>query len=405
MLVGLAALGVATPHTVHLSANIVHAPPRSRVASRLGNGSSIPAGGSVWPTGVYWSTLQIGTPPQDFPAAIDSGSGDLDISAKGCAGCITTPPNRGYDSSASSTSQPTAPYTFSNTYETCDLKHPTAPCTIRGKVYNDQVSIGGLGPVSVRLGAIEKQDTNFDQFKQIDGVVGFTGGGGEDVFSSLVAAGACDNVWAMCMHAGARSNGTLTLGGVDARLSSGLVTYVPDAGRSFHSVTVNAFALDGPGSRTVVNVGRAAILDTGTNVLLLPTGMLKRLGDAMCGFNASLASCDALWRNECVELTEAQVDAYPPLSLQLDGIDLDMSPRDYLLRGSPLAASAGQYCLGIRSGGNLFIIGDTTMRNYYLVFDYARGKIGWAPVNKAPGGCGDVAQGELAPEHVATVAP
>ena len=45
------------------------------------------------------------------------------------------------------------------------------------------------------------------------------------------------------------------------------------------------------------------------------------------------------------------------------------------------------------------------MRNYYLVFDYARGKIGWAPVNKAPGGCGDVAQGELAPEHVATVAP
>ena len=296
----LAALGAA-PRTVHLSSTIVHAPPRSRVASRLGNGSSIPAGGSVWPTGVYWATLQVGTPPVDFPAAIDSGSGCLDISAKGCDGCVTTPPNRGYDSSASSTSRAAAPYNFSNSYETCDLKHPTRPCTIRGQVYDDQVSFGGLGPVSVKLGAIEQQDEDFDQFKQIDGVVGFTGGRDQNVFTALVKAGACDNVWAMCMHAGARSNGTLTLGGVDNRLASGPVAYVPDAGDVFHSVSVNSFALGvgplgSPGVASVpVPVGhKAAILDTGTNVLLLPPDLLAALGHAMCAGNASLASCESL---------------------------------------------------------------------------------------------------------------
>ena len=93
-----------------------------------------------------------------------------------------------------------------------------------------------------------------------------------------------------------------------------------------------------------------------------------------------------------MELSEAQVDAYPPLALVLDGIELEMSSRDYLLLGSPLASSAGQYCLGIRDGGSAggsgFIIGDTTMRNYYLVFDLEENKIGWGKVNKDT--CGSV---------------
>ena len=243
MLLLTAAAG-GVKHSVHLNRHVIDAPPRSAFLARRGNGSSIPAGGSIWPTGVYWAMLQVGTPAQNFPAAIDSGSGDLDIAGKGCVGCVTTPPNNRYDPSISSTSSTPAlpPFSFSNTYETCDLKHPTKPCTIAGKLYHDQVSFAGLGPVQVKLGSIQQQvrshsracirrrcctlvfrrcctlcnvrrrscsvsqDTNFDQFKRIDGVVGFTGGGrGEDVFSSLVAAGLCDNVWAICMSAVRRS--------------------------------------------------------------------------------------------------------------------------------------------------------------------------------------------------------
>ena len=111
----------------------------------------------------------------------------------------------------------------------------------------------------------------------------------------------------------------------------------------------------------------------------------------MCG-DASLTSCADLWGNKCVDLTDAQVDAYPPLTLNLDGADLEMSSRDYLLKGSPLATAVGQYCLGIRDGGSAggsgFIIGDTTMRNYYLVFDLEEKKIGWGKVNKDA--CGSV---------------
>ena len=46
----------------------------------------------------------------------------------------------------------------------------------------------------------------------------------------------------------------------------------------------------------------------------------------------------------------------------------------------------------------MFIIGDTTMRNYLLVFDYAQKRIGWGDVNTGPDGFGSVAEGEVALE-------
>jgi hypothetical protein len=99
MLSSVIAAAVASPPsfaTAHLGKRTTLSPPRSRVAESLvggANGSSIPADGSVWPTAIYWTYVSVGTPPVQYPVAIDSGSGDLDIGGKGCVGCVTTPPN------------------------------------------------------------------------------------------------------------------------------------------------------------------------------------------------------------------------------------------------------------------------------------------------------------------------
>ena len=379
--------------SLSVSKRYVNSPPRSRAFSVLTNGSSIPAGGAVWPTAIYWTEVKVGTPPKTFPVAIDSGSGALDISGVNCDGCPTAPPNNQYDHAASSTSNAAFPYIFSNSYQTCDLKDPTAVCTISGKLYKDQVSLAGIGPVEVTVGSIAKQTTNFDQFAEIGGVMGFTGGSQENVFSQLVASAKCDNVWALCMHPGAKSNGTITIGGVDSRLSvNGHVDYVDDVGFGFHSVNVASMVL---GSGKTIKVGKSAILDTGTNILLAPSQVMSELKTSMCSSSSSspLPHCNDLWNNKCVDLTDDQVAAYPPLTMSLDGnLKLEMSSRDYLLRGSPLASSATQYCLGIRDGGSAggsgFIIGDTTMRNYYLVFHLDEKKIGWGKVNEKM--CGSI---------------
>jgi len=78
---------------------------------------------------------------------------------------------------------------------------------------------------------------------------------------------------------------------------------------------------------------------------------MKQLEKTMCA-DSSLAQCSELWQQDgCVDITAAQVAAYPPLTMNLkDGVVLRMTSKDYLLLGSPLAKSAGQYCLGIRDG-------------------------------------------------------
>merc|ERR550539_959099 len=187
------------------------------------------------------------------------------------------------------------------------------------------------------------------------------------------------------MYPGADSNGTLTVGGVDTGLSDGPINYVKDSGFLYSSVDVSTLTLGGK----QIHVGDSAILDTGTNVLLLGSSVFNQVHQAMCS-DKSLVNCDGLWQNKCYDMTAHQVDQYPSLKFQLDGAELEMSSRDYLLVGSPLAASAGQFCLGIRNGGRTgFIIGDTTMRNYYLVFDRKQGRIGWGKVNKKT--CGSLA--------------
>ena len=265
--------------TVPLNKRLTLAPPRSRVAeqlsSSLGNGSSIPADGSVWPTAIYWTYVEIGTPAVKFPVAIDSGSGDLDVSGANCEGCVTKHPNVAYDAAKSTTAKRAFPFAFSNSYQTCDLQDPTAVCTISGGLFTDQVSLAGFGPVEVTLGSIEKQTSNFDQFKEIDGVMGFTMGTKKNVFARLVAAGKIANVWSMCMRRGSVSNGTITIGGVDPRLSiNGKVDYVPDSGHGFHSVEVASITLGGTAGGSAaasIQVGKSGILDTGTNELMLCT--------------------------------------------------------------------------------------------------------------------------------------
>ena len=74
---GAGAGSARLPRTAHLGTGLAHTPPRSRAASRIalgggrggggggggggkGGNHSIPAGGAVWPTAIYWTLVQVG---------------------------------------------------------------------------------------------------------------------------------------------------------------------------------------------------------------------------------------------------------------------------------------------------------------------------------------------------------
>lgn len=366
-----------------------------------------PAGGDVWPVAIFWIMIEVGTPPQSYPVAIDSGSDTLDIPHAGCSTCVSKAPNRFYDPANSTTSKPYpcdgscsctsgGQCGFSNSYQTCDLSNPSAVCTIEGLLYTDQVSIAPAShAVTAQFGTITSQTSNFDQFKNIDGVVGLAGGPGvSNVFQSLYAQGALPkDEFGMCFVEGKVSNGTMTVGGTDPRLHTGPFQKTPNAGApyGFYGFRFGSAGISVAGS-TIQGTGDSLfILDSGTNVLLLPETQFNSFSQILAS-NSSLPDVQQLLDGKCLPLTQAQIDDFPDITLQMTAagggapFDLVMGPRTYLLLGE----KATGYCLGVRNtgpGGDA-IVGDTTMENYYVVFDRTAGTINFAPVNRAA--CGSV---------------
>eukprot|EP01126_Amoeba_proteus_P012892 TRINITY_DN1535_c0_g1_i4.p1 TRINITY_DN1535_c0_g1~~TRINITY_DN1535_c0_g1_i4.p1 ORF type:complete len:446 (-),score=86.50 TRINITY_DN1535_c0_g1_i4:108-1445(-) len=370
---------------------------------------SFPTGGDVWPVAIYWTYLLVGTPPLPYPVAIDTGSSIMSIVGEGCDTCVKKPPNRVYKSSSSSTSQPVScddptcggdcsnnQCTFSQTYATCDLKDPNAPCTISGLWFSDLVTVGsGIKPVSIDFGTITFQTSNFDQFQNIDGLVGLIQSGPNDptdVFLSLFEAGSVpQNIFAMCllMQPGpGGSNGTITFGGIDSTLYTGAIQWTPNTNQGY-SMSLQSLNVFG---KHVTEVASEAILDSGTNVLLLPDDAFNAVAEVFyqsCSNGSNLVGiCNvprdqSLFNGKCYPLTSKQVAAYPNITLEFPGAKISMAPSTYLNLYDTQSPNPLYYCLGIRNTGpgGITIIGDTSMAAYYVIFDNVNNRIGWANVN------------------------
>lgn len=388
-----------------------------------GAAEDVSVGGGVYPQAVYWTYLEVGTPPVRSAVIFDTGSPFLNVEASRCANCLHEAPNIPYDPDASSTSSPYSsppsawnrangmapaagpgePDSWNASYYTCDAKHPMDACHMGGRLFTDKVSLAGFGPVDVVFGTIDEESANINPLQEVTGLMGIMPPAPmfaeRHVLAQLVASGACRNIFGLCLHDGASSHGTLTVGGADSRLATGLIKYVPDLRPNISAPSSDGGAIHagvhGFGVRVasmmlgVVGIewSGTAMLDSGTNILILPSDVYTAARRTMCA-DASLEHCESLWHGNCSAMSDAQIDSYPSWRFGLDGVTLEMSSRDYLLLNSPLAEAEDQRCLGISDGGPLFLFGDTTLRNYYVVHDLEHQRIGWGAVNRAT--CGSL---------------
>ena len=65
--------GTPLPSTRRLADSVQQV---NRRALNDGNGTSIAAGGDIWPVGVYWTTIEVGTPPKEVRDHVASTPGE-----------------------------------------------------------------------------------------------------------------------------------------------------------------------------------------------------------------------------------------------------------------------------------------------------------------------------------------
>jgi hypothetical protein len=315
----------------------------------------------------YYGTISIGTPPQNFQVIFDTGSSNLWVPSVACTDC----PTAQYNHDLSSTYQPDgAPL---------DLQYGGGNVT--GLFSIDTISLAdGLQVSNQRFGEatfVKAADSTggssggyYMLGPNVDGLLGLafpsiSFDGTPTVFENAVQQGAIQQP-IFSMYLGDNAPGEITFGGYDPNKFEGNLTFVDVEASGFWQIVVDEI--------TVTDVGYfqgpiQAIVDSGTSLLVGPSSEVDQIANAI-GASPDPNSLSGYAINCGAQL--------PDLVFTIGGMN-------YTVPGSSLVFPVGQnICSLAMSGsdlpdlGQLWILGDVFMREYYTVFDYGGMKVGFA---------------------------
>ncbi|KAG8903977.1 Type I transmembrane sorting receptor [Tulasnella sp. 403] len=317
---------------------------------------------------LYYGPLSIGTPFQGTTVDFDTGSSDLVIPLSSCTGGCTGPLfNSGSSSTYRATTQP-----FSITY--ADGSGAT------GKVATDTVSVAGLTVTGQGFGAVTQETGGFGGGPNAGLLgLGFTANaesGKTPFFINLANGGVLtSNVFSFYMSRGGASGSELCIGCTDSAKFTGSVSYYPldpasTGGVQYYwNIASGGFFYNGGTS----SGSFSAVIDSGTTLIYIPTAAASSFYAKIPGAKDASATLGAGFYTFPCSTNLA------PITIKYGTTQYALNPNDFNLG---LVSAGSTQCvggiIGEDIGGNLAILGDEFMKNWYSVFDYAGGRVGFA---------------------------
>jgi hypothetical protein len=309
----------------------------------------------------YIGNITIGTPPQTFRVVFDTGSSNLWVpgvkcSDYGCQGKLK------YNSRASNTYQPNG--------KPIEIHYGTG--SMKGFLDIDTVTIGGANVLSQTFGeATSLADFFHDQ--PLDGILGLAyptiaEDGVTPLFDNMISQHLVTqplfSVFLDSVEGDTMSS--IYFGAIDSSKFVGPLRYEPVVSQTYWTVKFDAFIING---KDISGCNRRAacraIVDTGTSLILGPPEAIDKLGIDV--------------KPDC-----SNWKSLPPLTIKLSVTNFTLGPEFYVVRFDD---GNGEQCnLGIQGVDGLpfWILGDTFIRAYYVVFDRGQNRVGFAPVSVKP---------------------
>lgn len=274
-----------------------------------------------------FSTIALGTPPQEFKVVLDTGSSNLWVPSSEC-GSIACYLHQKYDSSASST--------YKKNGTEFGIRYGSGE--VSGFISNDVLRIGDLSIKGQDFGETTNEPGLAFAFGRFDGILGL----GYDTiavnrvtppFYNMVNQKLLDEP-VFAFYLGSTDDGTesmATFGGVDKSHYTGKMTMIPLRRKAYWEVSLDAITF---GKDTAELDGTGVILDTGTSLIALPSTIAELLNKQMGakkGYNGQYTvECD-------------KRDSLPDMSFQLSGYNFTIGPHDYILevQGSCISSFMG----------------------------------------------------------------
>jgi hypothetical protein len=356
-----------------------------------GNSGDLSGGGIA-----YYTSVKIGTPPQEFALQVDTGSSytvvvDRNCQSSSSAGtCPSAHP--GYDPTASSSSLNVSCADISQ----CSCESGNCVVDVQyldnsganGTLYQDIVTVNELTTVSY-LGGMYSASEGFND-QNDDGIMGFAYASLSDgiptFMDALVQTENISDIFSMCLGI---ENGVLVLGGVDTTYFTDPIQWTPITKQTYYIVNMPSMTINGMNMDTS-NYGDV-IVDSGSAGMLVPNDLYNQMINAFtstcstsnnlfCG-NESLLNATG---GSCLQLDISQTSNLPTIDFTFQGTDsstftVSIRAQDYLIistaNGTPCAS------LGIFTTDSGILLGDTFMKAFYTVFDRENSRIGFAQDN------------------------
>jgi cathepsin D len=317
----------------------------------------------------YFGPITIGTPPQKFEVVFDTGSSNLWVPSKSCAGTnIACQLHHKYDSSASST--------YVSNGSTFAIQYGSG--SLSGFVSSDTVTMGDVSVHNQLFAEAVKEPGIAFVAAHFDGILGM---GFPEIsvnhippfFQNAVASGAvAEPVFAfyLAKDASESTGGELTLGGTDPSRYTGSFTYAPVTRPGYWQFTVDSLSVGGEAYAS----GLVSIADTGTSLLAGPTDLIAGIAAKIPGLTKMPTG---QYTADC-----SQIPQMPTLTFSISGTSFELTGDDYVLKITQMGVT--ECLLGMMGldvpppAGPLWILGDVFLRKYYTVFDYGNSRLGFA---------------------------
>ncbi|NWT78098.1 PEPA protein, partial [Lanius ludovicianus] len=304
----------------------------------------------------YFGTISIGTPPQEFTVVFDTGSSNLWVPSVFCSSPACRNHNR---------FNPAESSTFLSTNDTLFIAYGTGSMT--GVLGYDTVDVAGINVRNQIFGLAETEPGDFFYYTPFDGILGLAfpsiaSSGATPVFDNMMIENLVDrHLFSVYLSRDSQGGSFVLFGAIDPYYTTQGISWIPLSAETYWQITMESVSVNG--APVACSSGCQAIVDTGTTLLAVPIRALRTLLSRLGASSSGEISCEAT-RN------------LPDLIFHIHGKEFPVPPRAYVLR------SNGYCTLGLQGmdvpteEGELWILGDVFIREYYVIFDRANNKVG-----------------------------
>uniref|UniRef100_A0A8B9VBJ7 Beta-secretase 2 n=1 Tax=Anas zonorhyncha TaxID=75864 RepID=A0A8B9VBJ7_9AVES len=244
----------------------------------------------------------------------------------------------------------------------------------------------------------------------------------ETFFDSLVRQAKIPNIFSLQMCgaglpvSGSGTNGgSLVLGGIEPSLYRGDIWYTPIKEEWYYQVEILKLEVGGQNLELDCREYNAdkAIVDSGTTLLRLPQKVFSAVVQAIARKSLVQEFSSGFWTGTqlaCWDKTERPWSLFPKLSIYMRdenssrSFRISILPQLYIQPILGIGENLQCYRFGISSSANALVIGATVMEGFYVIFDRAQRRVGFAvsPCAEVDGSPVSEIEGPFTTEDVAS---